>query len=259
MTDLPEEHQRYTGSPCVQDNVELASEPWSFWTRRSSWHFPAGRTLVCSSHSNCKREMLLEHRVCKIPASSMKSFSIRACSLQTWGRRPRASSWKPNMCASWSGSSHWSLGKAVLRTASPRHPSAAASDQVNLSSLQTWLTSVKRCSPLWTLLHQGCWAWMPVLPAPTSLWPTESQRYLKTTNIHYFSTALKIKLQQPRALVTPKTRKGTFTSLVETLRKPTAAREHIQCAIFRHFKCLWFILSILWFLCCRYLSFAFTF
>lgn len=97
----------------------------------------------------------------------------------TWDRRPRGSSWMQNKCESWNGSSHWTLGKEVLHTASPHHLSEAASGQENSSSLQTWPTLARRCSPPWTLWCQGCWAWRPVLQAPTSLWPTESQRYLK--------------------------------------------------------------------------------
>lgn len=195
-------------------------------------------------------------------------FKMWMCPLLTWDRTPRESSWKRNKCESWSGSSHWSLGKAVLHTASPRHPSEAASGQENSSSLQTWPTSAKRCSPQWTLCCQGCWAWRPVLQAPTSLWPTESQRYLKATSRLVFSTALKIKLQLPRLLcksifVAPKTclmieTEQAFTSLVEAFRKSTAAREHIQCAIFGHFNCLRSILRVLWFLCSGCLPFAFT-
>lgn len=111
----------------------------------------------------------------------------------TWDKRPRVSSWMWNKYVSWSGSSHWTLGKEVLHTASPHHPSEAASGQENWSSLQTSPTSAGRCSPQWTLWCQGCWAWRPVLQAPTSLWPTESQRFLKATSSHVFSIALKNK------------------------------------------------------------------
>lgn len=49
----------------------------------------------------------------------------------------------------------------------------------------------------------------------------------------------------------------TFTSLVESFRKSTTARKHVQCAIFGHSKCLWFIWSVLGLR--SSLSFAFTF
>lgn len=121
-------------------------------------------------------------------------MTIYSLQTLTWDRRPQGSSWMQNKCESWSGSSHWTLGKEVLHTASPHHPSEAASGQENLSSLQTWPTSARCCNPQWTLWCQGCWAWRPVLQAPTSLWPTESQRYLKATSSHVFSIVLKNKM-----------------------------------------------------------------
>lgn len=47
--------QTYTGIPSAPDSAESASGPWSFWMIQSSSRFPARRTLVGNSHSNCKR------------------------------------------------------------------------------------------------------------------------------------------------------------------------------------------------------------
>lgn len=54
----PEAHQKYTGSPCAPDSAGSASGPWSFWKRQSSSRSQAGRTLVCSNHSNCRKEKI---------------------------------------------------------------------------------------------------------------------------------------------------------------------------------------------------------
>jgi len=47
-----------------------------------------------------------------------------------------------------------------------------------------------------------------------------------------------------------------FTSLVEAFRKSTTAREHIERAIFGHFRRLWFYRSVLRLLCSLSLTFT---